>query len=259
MGDCASRPKEEEVNSHIKYKDNKNDKYFIPLVDMPYLKDINNNPITTADEQDQITQYVKLLEIDIKKTEAKIKELRSDPPKNSGSRIVIEIQKGKDIIPDILCFQDAKVYVIVEIQPLKTKFQTKVSKKFIPSWFEVFKANLPLSQAQKIIFTVMLDVKLGSPIEFGKVEIDFKDLQNQDTLVGWYDIKSNQKREGNPSLLIRAQYIYDDYVFQQNNLKRCEEFVPKARNALNICRYKLEKVEEIIGPEGRGDVYENQY
>lgn len=255
MGDCASRPKDDEVKSHLKYTDTSNDIFFFPLIDIPYLKEINDNPILTADDQDQTNKHIKSLSLDLQKCEKTLKGLKSESSKNSGSKIVIEIQKGKDIFPDIMCFQDAKIYVDIEIVPTNTKFQSKKSRKIIPYWYQIFQKNISLAQAKKIVFKVMVDLKLGSNEEFGKLEIDFETLKTQDVILGWYDIKSEEIKEGKPQLLIRMQYIYDELQFQAQNIKRCEEFIPKARRAIRTCQEKLERLDEVIGPEGRGDIY----
>ena len=131
MGDCTSRPEFSTEEAHIKERNSINDKEFIYLPTLELLHDYDDKPITTEDEQDEANLQLYTLENQIPKLEKKLSALLLAIPPESG-KLLIEIQKGKDIIPNASCIYNPKPYVEVELSPMNMIFSTNQSKAYIP-------------------------------------------------------------------------------------------------------------------------------
>lgn len=243
MGDCASRPKEEEEKKHINEKNSPNDNHFIYKISGQVLESPSVKSIQTADDQDKVKESLANVKKQIQELKKKLNALGSVVPAE-GSCLMIEIQKGKDIIPSVPCFYDPHPYVQVVLEPVKMTYTTTQGKIFIPTWYELFTHKIGVSNIENIVIKVNFSTRFGQNIPFGSCKLSISELINQDVIEKWVSIKTESTIEGNPELKIRAQALLSEYEMNKHNKKICEELLPKARELKQHLKSMLEKCEK---------------
>lgn len=258
MGVCTSRPKDDEVSKHQRYSDNVHDHKFKYITKFPFLDEIKPGNIKTADEQDQYKQWLTKLESEIpiirKKLDSAKKQWATSTPKQP--MLLVEVQKAQDIYPELFCFQKSQPYVQIELLPNGPKEKTKVGSPFLPIWYHlsIFKRD-NLNKFQVVRFTILHTRKIGMPVEFGTVEVKMNDLIDQDVKEAWYDISTIEPTpQSKPMLKLRLQFLHDFPEFMNKEIDTYEQLLPRANDALKKCKEKLNKLDEEIPPEGRGDL-----
>jgi len=239
MGDCTSRVTEDEITSHKNSTNSKHDAEFFYEVNLPYLEEIKEVHIKTADEQDWTKKRITMLQKDISRLQ--------QPPSKQNTGLILEVQKGTNLHSGALCLQDPKTYVEGVVYPSNQKFKTPCAAPVIPSWFYLYK-DPNLKELHKVALEVKVQVKLGKDLSLGKVVIERSALENQKLLEGWFKLET--KDLGSPSLRLRIQFIKDFSELLKSNSLRAKELLPQAKHALSIAERNLDKCEAGIGPEG---------
>ncbi|OMJ82191.1 hypothetical protein SteCoe_17144 [Stentor coeruleus] len=245
MGDCASRPKEDEEKKHVNEKNSPNDNYFIYKISSQILENPSIKSIKTADDQDKVKESLAKVKKQIQELKKKLNAISSVAPAE-GSCLMIEIQKGKDIIPSVPCFYDAQPFVQVVLEPVKMTYTTTQDKAFIPTWYELFTHKIGVSNIENIVIKVNFKTRFGQIIPFGSCKLSISELINQDIIEKWVSIQTETIIDGNPELKIRAQALLSEYEMNKHNKKLCEELLPKAKELKKHLKSMLENCEEIL-------------
>ena len=251
MGDCASRPKPEDEKTHISRQNHTNDSKFTHMLSFPILNSYNDGPIKTADDLDEAKTQINYLEKQIPILESKLSELLSGKTTNT-QKLIIEVQKGKDIIPPVPCIYDPCPYVKIELSPVKIAYRTGISKKFIPCWYELFEHKSGLDNIDKIIVKIFFQTQFSADVLFGTTEIEFEKLKNQELVDEWFKITPITQTEGSPEIKIRLQAIISENVVNKKKIDQYNEVLKAAKEMRKNVYDKVKKCLDELGPEAGG-------
>lgn len=252
MGDCASRPTKETIEDHSNYQFHQFDNKFYTRPALPYLKDIVDAPITTAEQQERYQGFRNQLQKDIKEFN-KIKGTQPSSAGPSKSYVAVEIGRGVNFYPDTLCIQAARPYVVVKVNPIQTWIQTVVCQPMIPKFNHYSQIDTKGSHFDTVDVTVLMERRIGGPLEYGKIVFSFEQLSDQEVKSGWFDLTgTSPDSEGTkPKLYLRIQFISNLAALLQSHHETAEVSINEATKALALCNRLLTQVR--VGPEGRGD------
>ncbi|OMJ92952.1 hypothetical protein SteCoe_4170 [Stentor coeruleus] len=214
MGECTSRPSNQELEQHIQELNSKNDIYFryIPLH-------------TLTKESLQSEKNLHILESKIKILKKKKQDFNSKlESANHGISAIpelnIEVQKGINLLESGICWTQGKPYVTVSLEPNGPKYETFESNIYRPYWYKLiqFKQTIPYV---KIVLRVMAKKNYGVDTCLGFYEIKISEINDQMVKEGWFNLESS----GNsvPSIRIRVQYIFDEKKLLEDIVGLCDE------------------------------------
>mmetsp|Transcript_26204 Transcript_26204/g.46781 ORF Transcript_26204/g.46781 Transcript_26204/m.46781 type:complete len:256 (-) Transcript_26204:7295-8062(-) len=253
MGDCASRPTKEDLELHHSYQPKKFDKNFHHRPEIPYLKDIVEVKITTAELQERYQNFAKRLQDDMKRIN-NIKSVEIDTIGHKPAYVAIEIFSAENIFPDTLCIQGARPYVQTQIFPSKTWVKTDPSDPYLPKYNRYFTLETDGPSFESLVFTVLHERRFGGPLEYGKVSLPFADFRDQEVKAGWYDLAgvppATDKTQGKPRIQLRMQFISNLSGLLSLHQKIAEDTLAEAEKAFRLCQRLLSSI--VVPPEGRG-------
>jgi hypothetical protein len=253
MGDCTSRPTKEDIEFHQKPVW-RHDTKFYRRPDLPYLKEIVDERIVNADQQERYKKYDQQLQADIKYLN-NLKDSKHKHLPKAHPYIAIEVCKAVNLYPDISCLQAARPIVKVTALPVFCWVQTTPGEQMIPSWNQYFEIETENSAFDNLTFTVLMERRIGGLFEYGKVVIPFEQLRDQEVKSGWFDIEGPAAApEGKPQLLLKCQFISDLSALLESHRALCEATLAEALKAFSLCKRLLNQVIADVGPEGRGDI-----
>jgi C2 domain len=251
MGDCGSRPKPNEEEAHDSHEDHSNDPKFVFKPSMSLLDEYKPKPIKTADEQMQAQVQLKALDDQILFLESSLSKFTSENPPDS-SKLLIEIQKGKNLTPNISCLKHALPYVTVELSPGKITYTSSPGKLHIPSWYQFYCHTAGIGNLEKLIVSVKFKTSYGDDVFFGTTDISFSKFADQNIVEDWYLLKCIDPVEGKPAIKLRIQAIYSEKHLYLQNIQKLQEIIPNARKLKKQIETEIEHCYKELGPEGLG-------
>ena len=251
MGDCGSRPDKSLEEAHLKEINPKNNEEFKHMPSLHRVKGYADKSISTADDQDEANKILHSLEKQIPLLEKELERALSESPKEA-CKLTIEIQKGKDIIPNAICVSNPKPYVRVELFPVKLTFLSSPSCAHIPSWYEINTHKVGIENIKKIIVKVYFKTDFISDIYFGSTEIDFSLLSNEEVFENWFAIECEEKIDAKPAIRLRLQAIFNEKEFNRKIIKKYEEIIPAAKEMKTRIQARLKKCQDDLNLEGDG-------
>ena len=223
MGDCLSRPNTRQVSEHKAKENRKNDGFFLGS-SLAQLK-----PLDTLS-----TNELENIIVDLEKEQKKFnKRLESS---TAGEVLVpklcIEIQKGVDLfIPG--CCNNFHPFIRVKLEPLGPTFDTLISDKYLPRWYEAIPINQSLDGFSTIRLTVMFENDKKNEYQLGFYEFDLDELEDQKIKEGWFDLNVFKKdSQLNPKLRLRIQLVTDERALLVNLIRDSND--------------KIEAIQELI-------------
>mmetsp|Transcript_32276 Transcript_32276/g.55788 ORF Transcript_32276/g.55788 Transcript_32276/m.55788 type:complete len:259 (-) Transcript_32276:1417-2193(-) len=245
MGDCASRPSRERVSLHMRDSKSRNDLKFFERPSVLALQAFPYAPMNLSERIEFYEVCLRRLSADeaslLKATERYGIKLKEPPY----PYINVEVQKGVDIVSTELCLQNCQPFVTVSLEPNGTQQSTFPGDIEMPVWFALMEFHLGTFRYEKIVFTVFLKRRLGSPSEYGRVEFSLKEIKDQELREGWYELKLTQPvLEAKPRLKLRLQMISELNKVVETLKKTCEEALKKTKSLLVEFTEKLREAEE---------------
>ena len=215
MGECASRPSDQEIQEHMAELNSKNDQFFRYA---PF-HTVSNDQIITENNLHVLENKRNLFK---KKKIEYVSKLEST---NHGLAVIpelnIEIQKGVNFVESGYCFTQGKPIVVISLEPNGPKLETFESNIFRPYWYKFiqFKQTIPYT---KLLFRVMIKKGYSSDVCLGAYEIKICYISDQMVKEGWFNLDSSLNNKNPPALRLRVQYIYDEKLLLQNIIDYCE-------------------------------------
>ena len=125
MGDCGSRPIQNIDYEQFKIKTALNDKKFIPKIAIPCLAEYSDGlfKIIDNDDEQEAINVIETLDFQIERIKNIILRLYSESY-SVESKLVIEIQKAKDIYTEADCFFTPDPFVQIVLDPISVVFKT---------------------------------------------------------------------------------------------------------------------------------------
>lgn len=244
MGDCTSRPSREKISIHMKEGNNRNDIKFFEKPDVLVLRSTPPVPENLSERVEFYEDCLGKLKADtlcLLKAAEKYSLKYKIPPY---PYIVAEVQKGVDIISTELCLQGCQPYVVVSLEPKGSRFSTFPGEIDLPVWFQLFEFQLGTYRYEKLVFTVFLTRRLGSPSEVGKVEFSLKELKSQELRHGWHELALKYPiQKAIPRLKLRVQMVIDLPKLVESLKKTTEDALTKTTQTISDFTLKLSEAE----------------
>ena len=258
MGDCASRPKQEDVTAHLNDKPDKHNDQFYRQPDLSFAQDVDLiEEIKTQDE----LEHAESLFTDIESYRKWIFEYErflttrlNDPSWKSVRRLVVEVQKGQDLHYPHTCLNEVSLYVRVSMEPGMPQgkiIKTSFSRNDIPKWGRCFGLQLTKDYTT-LVLKVMVHRKRFGEEEFGSAAVKLRTLSNQHMVSAWFPVNSPYKGENKPALYLRVQYITDERLLVEECRSYCLEGKSSADRYMAKLTDKIQRAKDRIAPEGRG-------
>lgn len=258
MGDCASRPKQEDVTAHLSEKLDKHNDQFYRQPDLSFAQDVDLiEEIRTQDELEHAESL--LSDIDsyrkwIFEYERFLTTRLNDPSWKSVRRLVVEVQKGQDLHYPHTCLNEVLLYVRVRMEPGMPQgkdIRTSLSRNDIPKWGRCFGLHLSKDYTT-LLLKVIVRRKRFSEVEFGSTAIKLRSLSSQQMVSAWYPVNTPYQTENKPALYLRLQYITDERVLVEECRSYCLEGKSSADRYMAKLKEKIQRAKDRIAPEGRG-------
>lgn len=258
MGDCSSRPKAELLVEHELLEMKKHDDRFYRYPDLSFASDVRlMEEIRLQDELEQAQELQKRLESYRRWIDEYLLFLSkrlADHTWESVKRILVEVQKGRDLHYPHTCINDASLYVVVKMEPRMPEgknLRTKESSNDIPKWASCFELKLSKDYSQ-LTLTVKVHRKRFSEVDFGTVTVKLKTLTSQKVVQDWFPVVTTFTDNEKPALMLRLQYITDERAL----IEDCRAAFIEAKSEAELIRSKLQaliqRAIDRIMPEGRG-------
>lgn len=212
MGDCASRPTENEIQHHVKLENSKNNRHFklIPhsARHSEFILLENNLSKLESRKSIYLKKYFELL-----------KEKHSASPPNQLKEIIIEVQKGLCLDKPGLCFLQGKPFVAISLEPNGPCYETFPTDLFKPIWYRVFQIKTLIEYTH-----IRVSVKINESSEVvGSILIMLSQLKDQKIRDQWYPLKNSSSHK--PSLKLRIQYIENEEKLYKDLIEQCEIYI----------------------------------
>lgn len=218
MGDCTSRPTQNEIEEHLNESNSKNDKYFRIV---PFADD-QRRLITSETSQDVL--LTRKYFFDKKYKEFNRKSERIAKNSNNVQEFLIEIQKAYGLTQSGFCFNQGKPYVSVTLEPNGPSDSTFPADSFRPKWYKMLHFKTLLS-FQSINFEVKVE---NSSKSLGSFSIKIKDLESQEVFCNWFPLST----DGQHSLKVRIQYIKDEKLLLSQLEKSCLDYIDEIEEVI---------------------------
>lgn len=258
MGDCASRPKPEDLTAHLNEKFEKHDDQFYRKPDLTFAQDVDLiEEIKTQDELEhaeslfsEIQSYRKW----IYEYERFLTTRLNDPSWKSVRRLIVEVQKGQDLHYPHTCLNEVSMYVRLRMEPGMPQgkdIKTSLSRNDIPKWGRCFGLQLSKDYTT-LVAKVIVHRKRFSEVEYGSAAVKLRSLANQQMVSNWFPVNTPYKEDNKPALYLRVQYITEERVLVEECRSYCLEGKSSADRYMAKLKEKIQRAKDRIAPEGRG-------
>lgn len=206
MGECTSRPIQEEINKHVLEDNKRNDDrfYYYPL------KNFTIESILSSTKTEILKTNLSYLE---KKRDIYMQKLESFQAKTGITELLVEVQKGVNLFSQPYCFNSGKPFVEVSLEPGGPVMRTFEANMFTPCWYKFFEYK-ELVPYNTIIFRVFHHRKFkDKPLGYYKFHVS--ELMDQLVKENWFEL------EDSPTgglLRLRVQFIHDEKSFIKSML-----------------------------------------
>ena len=172
MGGCATR----DLIKHDmdKFSNNINDQYFFKKLDLSYLIELDDikSQIHAGEILEKIINHRKYLKNYFSSFEKKLASKKI-------SKLIIEVQKAKDIRAQGLCTGDPKLFAEVEYSPLKLLKKTEFVDSDCPAWFFLIIQKERLEMITSLIFKLYEKYSNETNV-LGRSEVLMSELADQE-------------------------------------------------------------------------------
>lgn len=258
MGDCSSRPGAELRVEHEFLEMSKHDDRFYRSPDLSFASDVNHiEEIRLQDELEQAQELQKRLQSYrqwIDEYLLFLSKRLADQSWVSVKRLLVEVQKGRDLHYPHTCLNDASLYVAIRLEPgmpAGKAIHTTESRNDIPKWGRCFELKMSKDYNQ-LVLTVKVHRKRLSEVDFGTVSVKLKTLTSQKMVHDWFPVVTTFTDNEKPTLMLRLQYITDERAL----IEDCRAAFIEAKSEAELMRSKLQaliqRAMDRIMPEGRG-------
>lgn len=258
MGDCSSRPKAELLIEHEFLEMNKHDDRFYRSPDLSFALDVSRmEEIRLQDELEAAQELLKRLETYSKWMNEYLLFLSkrlADDSWESVKRLLVEVQKGRDLHYPHTCINEASIYVTLKLDPRMPTgkdLRTTESSNDIPKWGRCFELRMSKDYLQLTI-TVKVHRKRFSEVDFGTIVIKLKTLVSQKLVHDWFPVVTEFKDNEKPALMLRLQYITDERALIEDTRAAFIEARSEAELIRNKLKGLIERAIDRIMPEGKG-------
>lgn len=239
MGDCTSRPTEAAIQDFSLTFTHKHDKKFFNKIELPYIKDIVECKISSAEQRDLYRAYATRLQADIQVLNL-LKDTQKPQSGPSRAYLALEIVKGVHIYPRSSCIQGARPFVTARVHPAQTIVQTKLRDPILPKFNQYFEIEVNRSSFEFLEVKVFMARRVGEPIEYGKVTLPFDYLQDYEARSEWFDLQGSlDDIRGKPRLYMRLQFIPNLSAMLSSHLSAIEDLINAATRAFVLCKRQL--------------------
>lgn len=258
MGDCASRAKPEEIIQHLDEKMNKHDDSFYRRPDLAFVTDVDLiEEIRTQDELEHAVELCGEIEATRKwiyDYERFLTSRLNDGSWKSVRRVLVEVQKGRDLHYPHTCLNEVSLYVKLRLEPGMPQgkdLRTALSRNDIPRWGRCF--SLQLSKDYSVLLlSVLVHRKRFSEVQFGTITVRLRTLVSQQMVSDWFPVVTEINTGGKPAIYLRMQYITDERMLVEECRAYCLEAKSSTDAYLAKVKAKIQRARERIGPEGLG-------
>lgn len=239
MGNCANRePTKYDMET---YQNARNDKHFFTKIDLTFLN-ILERPDVPAEVgvhiSSQIKSHLTYLNMHYRSFEKKL--LKHAVPK-----VMIEVQKAKNLKYKGLCIDEPKPFVQVELWPLGIKKFTDEAQTECPAWYNMFSIKNQKLGLRSLKFTVYQREDDKSEKKIGEAAFDIIDGWEQLSIEKWMNL-DNENPPG--SLRVRIQIIKDPITFYQTSMNYIKETHSLLKDAFVKCKFITSKNDRPLTP-----------
>lgn len=208
MGDCMSKGVGE---TSFKSELSPNNLYFHEKIDIEYVNDPESLmkselPITI----DRIKSQLKVLNHLSKNLTGKIQ-------KNPEGKLLVEVQRAKNVKYTGFCFSSPKPLVEIEFSPIEVINQTTAVSPNNPVWNKLFIISKSLMLIRFIVLRLFQVNKFDQFDCLGTVKVDVIELANSEIVEKWVHF-GTAADETSPGLYVKMQMIMDPQEFFQRRL-----------------------------------------
>lgn len=206
MGECASRPVQEDMQKHVLQENKRNEDrfYYYPL------KNCTIESILSCTKAQVLVKNLNYLE---KKRDFYMQKIEGIESITDIPELLIEVQKGVNLIGQPYCLNSGKPFVEVSLEPGGPVMRTFEADMFTPCWYKFFECK-ELVPYNTIVFRVLCHKKFKDT-SLGYYKIHVSELMNQLVTENWYEL------EQSPSggmLRLRVQFIHNEKSFIKSML-----------------------------------------
>ena len=220
MGECTSRPIQDEITKHILVNNKKNDECFT----YELLNTLTNESLLSHTRSSVLQQHLKYLEEKTQNLHKKLEICSSSIPE-----LKIEVQKAVNLFPQPYCLNKGKPFVQVSLEPDGPQLRTFESTMFTPSWFKLFCFR------EQFAFSFVL-VKVLTQQRFGEktvgtFKVSLAELRSQTVRENWFELENCQCKG---MIRLRMQFVHDEKELIKYLICDAEEKIRSLRIMIKV-------------------------
>jgi transcriptional regulator CtsR len=221
MGECTSRPVQEDINKHITEVNKKNDQYFSYEI----LQGLTNEMIISCNKSSLLHSKLKLLQEKVSDLNAKVENYSLD----ALPELRVEVQKAVNLFSQPYCLNKGKPFVEVTLGHDGPKQKTFESTMFTPFWYKFFVFK-ELFHFSFITFKVLCKKSFHQKT-LGSLKIMISDLENQKVLENWFELEESDSKG---MIRIRIQHIHNEKAFLNHLIQDAEEKIKSLKIMIQV-------------------------
>ncbi|OMJ89826.1 hypothetical protein SteCoe_7907 [Stentor coeruleus] len=239
MGNCACAEKAKyDMES---YRNSSNDKHFFSKINLSFLDTLERPDLSTeivAHISSKIKSNLIYLNTHYRIFEKKL--LKQAVPK-----VMIEIQKAKNLRYKGFCISNPKIFVQVELWPLGIKKYTGEAKTECPAWYYMISVKNQNEGLRSLKFSVYQRDDNKSEKKLGEAAFDI--IKGLDKL--YVEKWMNLDNESPPSCLyVRIQIIKDTIAFYHTSMNYIKETHSLLKDAFVKCKFIMNENDRPLTP-----------
>lgn len=233
MGDCSSRPSHNEVQAHLKLESSVNDHEFYTEPQPPaYIFTLRYETTYDPYAREEMRRQLTRLELDISNLTIQKERYCNYQEYGDSCVVLVEVQKGADLLFDQVCLQRPKPIVVVSTEPTGSQYETFEGDCGFPVWFSFFRVAVH-PNFTTLVFRVLCNRRLGGRLELGMVKFSLDDLRDAKIREDWYPLDTIRMfgPDTVPRLKLRLQFVSHVGQLMTAYAEVCEDALEQATAA----------------------------